>query len=304
MPETEMKPENELARAWFERGRVDSYGGVDCFLIDEGGAGADSVTLWLHGFPSSSLDWRRVVDRMAGRGRHLLMDLPGFGFSAKPLSGYSYSLVDQADRVLMVLAARGAKRVHLVAHDMGTSVACELLARRDMGLLPVTIDSIVFMNGSVFIEQANLTPSQKLLRSPLGHAYTKIASRRLFRWQIRKALGRSVDDEELEAMWALIRHKDGLRALPQTICYIGERYRFYERWTGPLARLDIPARVIWGRRDPVAVPAIAQRLADTIPDAGLEWLDDVGHFPMLEDPAAVVDAIRRFRDREGLRRSG
>jgi len=295
MPETEMKPENSLARAWFERGRVESYGGVDCFVIDEGDAGADGVRLWLHGFPSSSLDWRGVVERMAGRGRHLLMDFPGFGFSAKPLSGYSYSLVDQADRVLMMLAERGVKRVHLVAHDMGTSVACELLARRDAGLLPVTIESVVLMNGSVFIEQARLTPSQKLLRSPLGKTYTKLASERLFRWQIRKILARPVADDELAAMWALMRHHEGIRALPHTICYIGERYRLYTRWTVPLARLDIPARVIWGRRDPVAVAAIGQRLADTIPGAGLEWLDDVGHFPMLEDPAAVAKAIRRFR---------
>lgn len=286
--------DNALARAWFERGRVECHGGVDCFVIDEGDAGADSATLWLHGFPSSSLDWRGVVDRVDGGGRMLLMDFPGFGFSAKPSSGYSYSLIDQADRLLMMLAARGIKRVDLVAHDMGTSVACELLARREAGLLPVSIGSVVLMNGSVFIEQARLTPSQKLLRSPLGRTYTKLASERVFRWQIRKLLGRPMDDAELTAMWALMRHDDGIRALPQTIVYVGERYRFYTRWTGPLARLDLPARVIWGRRDPVAVPAIGQRLADTIPAAGLDWLDDLGHFPMLEDPKAVVAAIEDF----------
>ena len=296
MPESGMELKNELACTWFQRGRVESYGGVDCFVIDEGNPSADSATLWLHGFPSSSLDWRDVVDRMDGGGRMLLIDFPGFGFSAKPRSGYSYSLIDQADRLLMMLAARDVKRVHLVAHDMGTSVACELLARREMGLLPVAIESVVFMNGSVFIEQARLTPSQKLLRSPLGGTYTRLASQSLFRWQIRKILGRTVADCELGAMWALMRHNDGIRVLPQTISYVGERWRFYTRWTAPLARLDIPVRVIWGRRDPVAVAAIGQRLADTIPTTDIDWLDDVGHFPMLEDPPAVAAAILRFLD--------
>lgn len=286
-----------LAQDWFDRGGIEQLGGLGCFVVDQGDRQADSAIVLLHGFPSSSLDWRAVADRLTGE-RLLMMDFPGFGFSAKPASGYSYSLVDQADRVLMMLAARGIGRVHLVAHDMGTSVACELLARRELGLLPVAVESVVFMNGSVFIEQARLTPSQKLLRSPLARPYTRIASARLFRWQIRKILGRPVDAPELEAMWALMRYNDGIRTLPLTIAYVDERYRFYQRWTGPLARLDIPARVIWGRRDPVAVPAIAQRLADTILTAGLDWLDDLGHFPMLEDPPAVAAAIRRFWKRE------
>lgn len=295
MPEHEIARENEVVQAWFARGGIERLGGIDCFVVDQGDPDGDVATLWLHGFPSSSLDWRAVVDRMSGQ-RMLLMDFPGFGFSAKPRAGYSYSLMDQADRVLMMLAARDIRRVHLVAHDMGTSVACELLARREMGLLPVAVESIALMNGSVFIEQARLTPSQKLLRSPLARPYTRVASQRLFRWQIRKILGRPVADDELAAMWALMRRNDGIRTLPQTIAYVDERYRFYQRWTGPLARLDVPAQVIWGRRDPVAVPAIAERLADTIPGAELVWLEELGHFPMLEDAAAVADAIRRFRE--------
>lgn len=286
-----MTIENRIAKAWFQRGSIQQLGGIDCFIVDLGDPAAETAIVWLHGFPSSSLDWHGVVDRMGGDRRMLLMDFPGFGFSAKPLSGYSYSLIDQADRLLMMLSARGVRRVHLIAHDMGTSVACELLARREMGLLPVTVESVVFMNGSVFIEQARLTPSQKLLRSPLARTYTKLASERLFRWQINKILGRAVDDEELAAMWALMRHHDGVRALSRTISYVAERYRFYQRWTGPLARLDIPVRVIWGRRDPVAVPAIARRLADTVPGAQLQWLETLGHFPMLEDPAALARVL-------------
>lgn len=288
----------ELAQSWFARGAIEKLGGQDCFVVDQGDPRADSAVVMLHGFPSSSLDWRAVSDELAVGQRVLSMDFPGFGFSAKPVSGYSYSLVDQADRVLMMLAARGIRRVHLVAHDMGTSVACELLARREMGFLPLTVESTVFMNGSVFIEQARLTPSQKLLRSPLAKPYTKLASARLFRWQIKKIVGRAVADEELEAMWALMRYNDGIRTLPLTIAYVSERYRYYQRWTGPLRRLDIPVRVIWGHRDPVAVPDIARRLADTVPTAGLDWLDDLGHFPMLEDPPAVAAAIGRFWNRD------
>lgn len=284
-----------LARDWYARGALEDLGGVDCFIVDLPGSGDDTPVVWLHGFPSSSLDWRSVVDGFPAGRRHLLIDFPGFGFSAKPAaSEYGYSLFEQADRVLMMLAGRKVERIHLVAHDMGTSVACELLARRAFGLLPITIESLVLTNGSVYIEQARLTFSQKLLRSPLAGLYVRVARWSTFRWQIRRILGREVADEELRAMWQLMRYNDGLRALPATIRYIEERYRFYRRWTDPLAELDLPVKVIWGRRDPVAVEAIGERLAHTIPGAELEWLDDCGHFPMLEDPSAFTRAVETF----------
>ncbi len=287
-----MDSESKLEQ-WFAHGGLEDLHGRNCFVIERAGQQSTTPVVWLHGFPSSSLDWRQVLDCLPER-RMLLLDFPGFGFSDKPRSGYSYSLIDQADRVLMMLARRKITRIHLIAHDMGTSVACELLTRRAMGLLPVEIASLVLTNGSVYIEQARLTPSQKLLRSPLAGLYARLASWRMFRWQIQRILGQPLPAGELEAMWALMRHNDGLRALPAAIAYVSERFRFYRRWTGPLADLDLPTLILWGRKDPVAVPAIGQRLAETIPGAELEWLEECGHFPMLEQPDNFAAAVQRF----------
>jgi len=285
-----------MVRDWAARGRLERLAGLDCFVVDRPGRAEALPVLWLHGFPSSSLDWRAVVDRLPGR-RMLLPDFPGFGLSTKPSGDdYSYSLIEQADRIVTLLADRGIERIHLVAHDMGTSVACELLARRALGQLPVKIESLLLTNGSVYIEQARLTPSQKLLRSPLAGPYARLASWRLFQWQIRRILGSEVDLVELRAMWWGMRFNDGIQSLSAAIRYIDERYRFYRRWTEPLAGLDLDTTVVWGRRDPVAVAAIGQRLASTIPGARLHWLDHCGHFPMLEDPAAFAEAVMHHLD--------
>lgn len=289
---TDLEP---IARDWYSHGRLEALGGVDCFVVDVAGRDDLAPVVWLHGFPSSSLDWRQVVERFPEGRRHLLMDFPGFGFSAKPPANeYGYSLMEQADRVLVMLARRGIERIHLVAHDMGTSVACEMLARRAMGLLAVEIESLVLTNGSVYIEQARLTPSQKLLRSPLAGIYTRIARWPTFRWQIGRIVEAEVPEQEFRAMWQLMQYNEGLATLPATIRYIEERYRFYSRWTNPLAELDVPTKIIWGRRDPVAVEAIGQRLAETIPGAEIDWLDDCGHFPMLEAPEALLRSVSGF----------
>jgi pimeloyl-ACP methyl ester carboxylesterase len=268
--------------------------GLDVFCVDEGD-GAETVLL-LHGFPTSSHDWSRVWDPLVGRRRLIALDLPGYGLSAKP-ADYSYSLLEQAEVVELVLRQRGARRVHVVAHDMGTSVATELLARREAGLLSFEIDRVVLMNGSVHAELARLTPSQKLLRRPwLGPLFARAASATTYRLQLRRILGRNeaLTDEDLADQLALIRRADGHLRLPSVIRYYDERIRFRRRWIGALERLDRPALILWGRRDPVAVPAIAEALARETPGALLVWMEDLGHYPQLEDPGRVVAELDRF----------
>lgn len=281
--------------AWREGGRIESTYGIDVF-IRRGDAGAPGIpTVFLHGFPTSSHDWHRLDALLAGSPR-LFFDFPGYGFSAKPVD-YSYSLFEQADIVAGVLAREGITEARIVAHDMGTSVACELAARKIRGLLPFAMRSLVLMNGSVRLELAHLTPSQKLLRSPFGRIAARLSSAPAFKAQLRRILAKPVAGDELDAMWALLRHDDGHRRLPEIISYLDERTRFATRWIGALRALDIPVGIIWGKSDPVAVAAIASALAAEIPTARLTWLDELGHYPQLEDPKAVAEAIVRFHER-------
>lgn len=278
--------------AWYSRGHTCQLAGIDIFYRDIGPRTSDAVVL-LHGFPSSSYDWHSILPLLHDDKRIIVFDFAGFGLSAKP-QDYSYSLFEQADLVEMLLKLLQVKQVKLIAHDMGTSVACELLARRERKLLSFSIRSLLLMNGSVHIDMAQLTPSQQLLRSPFGQVFARISSKLIFKAQLKKILARPVLNEELDAMWALLVYHHGKDRLAQTISYIEERYRFYQRWIPPLTRLDIPVAILWGQKDPVAVAAIAEQLASEIPTAKLQWLPHLGHYPQLEDPAAVAEAFNLF----------
>jgi pimeloyl-ACP methyl ester carboxylesterase len=70
-----------------------------------------------------------------------------------------------------------------------------------------------------------------------------------------------------------------------------ERVRRGERWLGPLHRTKLPLTLIWGRSDPVAVHAIAERLCANNSAAKLITLDAIGHYPQLEAPAEVARAL-------------
>ena len=283
--------------AWRDRGRYVNVLGIEVFLVDwtDGGAARDSeeATLILHGFPTSSSDWRHALPVFGANRRVILFDFPGFGLSGKP-ADYSYSLVEQADIAELVLRSTDVRRAHIIAHDMGTSVACELLARRERGLLSFDARSLLLTNGSVYPELARLTPSQKLLRSPAAAFFNRLSSERVFRWQMKKLFGPPVDDQELVDMWAQLQYEGGKRLLPRLIGYVDDRYRFWHRWIGALRRLDVPTLALWGPLDPVAVLAIGERLAREIPNAELRTLEGLGHYPMLEDPKRFGEAVARF----------
>ncbi len=264
----------------------------------EAGSGAGPTVLVLHGFPTSSWDFAEALPFVSGERRVVLFDFLGYGWSDKPPE-HAYSLFEQADVAIAVARAFGVERAHVWAHDMGTSVLTELLARRERGLLPLSIESVALMNGSVFIEMSHLTVGQRLLRTPLGPAFAALNNKRTFQAQMRRVFARKPTSAELDGMWALLAREDGARRLPQLIRYVDERWRFARRWNGALERLDVPALVAWGKRDPVAVFAIGERLAKTIPGAELVAFEELGHYPQVEDPARVAGAVKAFWGRLG-----
>jgi pimeloyl-ACP methyl ester carboxylesterase len=284
--------------SWRARGRTVTTVDGKVFVVDLGSPknAAGPAVLALHGFPTSSWDFAEAAQIVARDRRTVLLDFPGFGLSDKPPE-HGYSIFEHADAAVSVARELGLGRVHVWAHDMGTSVATELLARRERGLLPLEIASLVLMNGSVHIELAHLTLGQKVLRSPFGPVFARLNNRRTFKAQMRRVFARPPADEELDAMWDLVRREDGPLRLPQAIRYTEERTRFRRRWIGALERFDRPTLVAWGKQDPVAVLAIAEQLAREIPGAELHLWDDLGHYPQVEDTARVVRDVRAFWDR-------
>lgn len=282
--------------AWQKRGKYIDVPEGRIFVLElgpEAGTSDRTPVLVLHGFPTSSWDFAEVARLVASDRRVVLFDFLGFGLSDKPVDS-GYSLFEQAEVAVLVARSAGITRAHVWAHDMGTSVATELCARRERGLLPFEMESLTLMNGSVHIEMASLTLGQHLLLSPVRDLFARLSSKRVFVTQMRRIFGRPVGDDELDGMWELLAREDGRRRLPAIIRYVHERTRFRRRWIGALERLDRPALIAWGTRDPVCVIGIAQQLAREIRGSELVLWDDLGHYPQVEDPARVARTIRAF----------
>jgi pimeloyl-ACP methyl ester carboxylesterase len=236
-----------------------------------------------------------VVPALADRWRVLACDFLGHGLSAKPFDD-DYLLFDQADLVTELVLAQGVDRAALVAHDMGDTVAAELLMRSNEGRPGVEWTGCILTNGSIFIDMAQLTAGQKGLLAlpdePLAQSLGADGLRRGLQASFPE--GRPAPDE-LDAMVSLTLHRDGDRLLPRVIRYIEQRRRHQPRWTAGLADFPGPMVAAWGDLDPIAVPGMPDRLAGLRDEAGLEievvhW-PDIGHWPSVEAPELVAGLV-------------
>lgn len=92
------------------------------------GAAHLPTAVFLHGNPTSSFVWRKILPLVAPRARCLAPDLVGFGASGKPSIGYRFA--DHARYLESFLDAAGVASAYFVAQDWGTALAFDLLARR------------------------------------------------------------------------------------------------------------------------------------------------------------------------------
>ncbi|MEX2459501.1 MAG: alpha/beta hydrolase [Actinomycetota bacterium] len=282
-------------RTWETGGRVAEIGGRRIFVLEAGDPSAAAIVL-LHGFPSSSFDWRSVVPGLAEGARVVAFDFPGYGLSEKPFDG-RYSLFEQADVAEAVVAAAGIERCVLVGHDMGDTVATELLARATEGRLGFEVERTILLNGSIFIDLAQLSPGQQALLSMPDEVLPQPMPLEMFRPGLAATFSEEhpASEEDLDGIVEMVRRSDGDRLLPRLIRYIEERRANQPRWTSGLVDHPAPLTLLWGARDPIAVVAMTERLRELRPSTEVVVWDDVGHWPTLEAPDRVVAEVRARR---------
>ncbi|MDE1206819.1 alpha/beta fold hydrolase [Tenacibaculum larymnensis] len=278
---------------WKNKGEFYTINNQQVFVIDEGNA--DETLVILHGYPTSSFDYYKALPFLSKKYRVIIYDHLGFGFSDKPLN-YSYSLIEQTDIALLLWKKLGLHEVTLLAHDYGTSIATEIIARNNMNLLPFSIKELILCNGSMHIELAKLRTIQKLLKNKItGKWVAKLANQPVFNRNIRKIYvdASKVSQEELNEMWFQLNYNNGRNVIHLLSNYINERYFFWHRWIGGLTQTQIPTKIVWATHDPIAVKAIGEQLHKEIPNNELRWLENTGHFPMLENAKEWSDLVLR-----------
>ncbi|CAM3323614.1 alpha/beta hydrolase [Mycobacterium intermedium] len=293
----------ELER-WKSAGQYFDYLGFDIFYRV---AGSGPTLLLIHGYPFNTWDWAPIWDRLTERFTVIAPDMLGMGFSDKPVR-YEYTVHDHADMHEALLADLGIDSAHILAHDLGDSVGQEMLARREFNEQAygaLRIQSITWLNGGMFNEAYVPRLMQKAMsRTPLGDIMSPVQgsrlSRRLFEPTLNEMFGPNTkpSPRQLELFHQILEYNDGKRVMHKVGRFINDRYTHRNRWVRAMRQTSVPMRLIDGPVDPNSGRHMAQRYLEVIPNPDVVMLaDDIGHWPQIEAPDAVVEHFLAHIDR-------
>lgn len=250
--------------------------------------------LLLHGFPTSSYDWHKMIDELSIHFSVLYFDMIGYGFSDKPTQ-YNYSIKDQADLASHLLKENKITTCHILAHDKGDTVANELITRQNKENLDFEILSCCFLNGGLFPGIHKPRPIQWLLMTPLGKFLTPFYTKWMLTKTFNKIFGKVKPiKEEMDEFWYLLNYNQGRKVFHKLIWYMQDRIDNKEKWLKALQEAKIPLRLIDGEDDPISGKHMADYYKDVIPNPDVVYLKDIGHYPNLEAPKEVLHHFFQF----------
>jgi pimeloyl-ACP methyl ester carboxylesterase len=238
-------------------GRTFDAGGVTSFVRDEGDGPA---VVCLHGVPSSSFLYRKVLPELAQRGlRGVAFDLPGLGLAGRP-EDFDYSWTGLGRFATEAVDALGLDRFHLVVHDIGGPVGFELAAA-----MPERVQSLTVLNTLVDVASFTKPWSMRPFESPtLGPLWLKGMIRPGFR-QLMSMQGvadmSAVSKAEIDAYLGLLKREDGGRAFLQIMRNFETTAEKQTLYRSTLRDVPYPVQVIWDEDD----PASPGRCGRTIP---------------------------------------
>jgi haloalkane dehalogenase len=278
----------ELIEAHAAAGRRFEADGIRSFAREHGARG-EAVVVLVHGAPTSSFLYRRVMPILADQGlRSVAFDFPGLGLAERP-ERFDYTWSGLARWMGAAIDALEIDRCHLVVHDIGGPIGLEWAignAERVISLtvLNTMLDLATFRRPWTMHPFAVRGLGTLWLRSLRPFPMSEL----FYRQGIadRAAVPRS----EVYAYYHLLKHGDGGRAFLRIMRgfeLTDEKQRFLH---GGLAERDYPARIVWGERDPV-LGTEQLRAAQRMLEVSDPVLLPAKHFPQEDQPAAVAGAV-------------
>jgi pimeloyl-ACP methyl ester carboxylesterase len=264
--------------------RTVEIAGIRTFLRERPGEGPPAI--FVHGNPTSSLDWVPFLERMEGPA--LAFDLPGFGRSGRPdPARFDHSLHAYADFVEALFEEVAPDGYSLVVHDWGGLALTA--AMRDPGRVRrLVVSNTVPYNGSYRWHWI----ARIWRRRGLGELFNATTSRFAISQLLRLARPglKPMPEEMVDSIW---EHWDagtsravlGLyrSADPEVLALEGRR----------LGGFTCPALVAWATEDPYITLEQGRWYARVLPDAVLEPIEDAGHWWWIDRPD-YVDRVVGF----------
>ena len=268
-------------------GRFFEAAGVRSFVRE---AGSGDNVVCLHGVPTSSFMYRKVLHELASRSmRGIAFDLPGLGLADRPRN-FDYSWTGLGRWTVAALDALEIDRFHLVVHDIGGPVGFEVAA-----VMPERIQSLTLINTMVEVD----TFKRPWMMEPFAHRgvgelFLKALTPLTFR-AIAYYVGihdmRRVRPEELDAYVHLLKRDDGGAAFLRIMRSFELTKEKRDLYRSVLRKVPYPVQVMWGGQDPALKVAVHGKQARKAAKTGKIHKVPAKHFVPEERSTAVAKRV-------------
>ncbi|MDZ4168726.1 MAG: alpha/beta hydrolase [Coriobacteriia bacterium] len=256
--------------------------------------GVETAAVLLHGFGASTYSWGEVAEPLSARMPVIAFDRPAFGLSERPLDWTGpnpYAPETQADLTVKMMDELGIRRAVLVGHSAGGTVAALVVQR-----YPDRVEAVVLEDPAIFAggPPAFLTP---LFRTPQFMRLGPLFARNL---------GGQAGTDFIRSAW-----HDPSKITSETLTEYRKPLRVRD-WDSALWLLtiaprptnvpdvvrgiNVPALFITGDDDRIVPPEDTERAAALVDGAELVIVEQSGHIPHEEQPAAFLAAVTAFLD--------
>ena len=267
--------------------------GTNVFYREAGPATAP-VILLLHGFPTSSFQFRELIPRLADRYRVIAPDLPGFGFT-EVAPDYVYSFDALANTLVSFTEALGLEKYALYIFDYGAPTGLRLALAH-----PESVTAIISQNGNAYEEGLGdaWAPIQRYWREPSSQNREAIRAalnnngvRNEYFTGMSEQSAIAPEGYTLDA--ALMNRPGNMDIQLDLFLDYANNVKMYPEFQRYFREFQPPLLAIWGKNDPYFIPAGAKAFARDIEHAQIDMLD-TGHFALETHVEPIAQSIRTF----------
>jgi haloalkane dehalogenase len=261
--------------------------GLRMHYVEEG---SGAPILLLHGEPTWSYLYRKLIPTLAGAGRAIAPDYFGFGRSDKPLAREWYSYDAHYAAIERLVADLDLSRLTVVVQDWGGPIGLRLAVEHTE-----RVDRLVILNTGV---GAGRAPSEEWLRfrELVRRVGAGLQPGRLVRASCVQELPDDVE-AAYDAPFPVPESKTGVLMFPELVPTETDHPSAPKMMEvrAELKRWEKPALVLFSDSDPIFSPRVAERFAELIPGAlPAETVEGAGHFLQEDKGEEIAARILRF----------
>jgi len=262
--------------------------GQKLHYIDEGNG---DTLLFVHGTPSWSFDFRKIIKSLKENCRCVAIDHIGFGLSNKP-EHYDYTTQNHSRTLEKFVLDKQLDNITLVVHDFGGPIGLNFALQ-----YPEKIKNLIILNSWLWISEndPDYIKLKKILKNPLlPFLY------RYLNFSPKFILPQSFGDSKLPKNllkqytkpFADKTQRNGALAFAKSL--LNDQKWFEELWNKRHSISGKPTLFIWGMKDPVIKPHNLEKFLSGFRNSKTVQLETCGHFPQEEQPEKVIKAMIDF----------